>query len=65
MNILQEHHVGVCVNMIHQQTIELVEELLQSRINDILLKNEAEYFDKLPGLVESLKLIKERLSNKL
>lgn len=50
--------------MIHQQTIELVEELLQSRINEILLKNEAEYFDKLPGLVESLKLIKEQFSNK-
>lgn len=46
--------------MIHQQTIELIEELLQSRINEILLNNEAEYFDKLPGLVESLKLIKEK-----
>ncbi len=48
--------------MIHQQTIELVEEFLQSRINEILLKSEAENFDKLPGLVESLKLIKEQFS---
>ncbi|MCM3161509.1 MULTISPECIES: hypothetical protein [Bacillaceae] len=49
--------------MDHRQTVELVEELLQSRINEILLKNEAEYFDKLPGLVEALKMIKERFSN--
>lgn len=50
--------------MDHRQTIELVEEILQSRINQILLNNEAEYFDKLPGLVESLKLIKEQFSKR-
>lgn len=49
--------------MDHRQTIELVEEILQSRINEILLNNEAEYFDKLPGLVESLKLIREQFSH--
>jgi hypothetical protein len=45
--------------MVCKRTIEEVEEILQKRINQILQNNEKENYDKLPGLVESLKLIKE------
>lgn len=42
-----------------QQSYEIVEEFIQKRFNNILEKNEIENFDKLPGLVEALKIIKE------
>jgi hypothetical protein len=42
-----------------KQMLEEIEKLLQDRINQILLYNEVENHDKLPGLVESLKLIRE------
>jgi hypothetical protein len=35
------------------------EEVIQKRINEILSSNDQVNFDKLPGLIESLKIIKE------
>ena len=49
-----------CKSMGKQIAIEEISELLQKRINFILEQNEVENYDKLPGLVESLKLINER-----
>lgn len=45
--------------MTNQQAREVVEEFIQKRFNQILENNEMENFDKLPGLVEALKIIKE------
>lgn len=45
--------------MTNQRTIKVVEEFIQRRFNKILENNEMENFDKLPGLVEALKIIKE------
>jgi hypothetical protein len=45
--------------MTDPRTLEIVEEFIQKRFNKILENNELENFDKLPGLVEALKLIKE------
>jgi hypothetical protein len=45
--------------MTDQQTLTMVEEFIQKRFNKILENNELENFDKLPGLVEALKMIKE------
>lgn len=45
--------------MTDQRTLEIVEEFIQKRFNKILENNELENFDKLPGLVEALKMIKE------
>lgn len=45
--------------MTNQRTIKVVEEFIQRRFNKILENNEIENFDKLPGLVEALKIIKE------
>ncbi|MCT8138340.1 hypothetical protein H1D32_11615 [Anaerobacillus sp. CMMVII] len=45
--------------MTNQRVIEVVEEFIQKRFNKILENNEQENFDKLPGLVEALKIIKE------
>ncbi|WP_169819107.1 hypothetical protein [Anaerobacillus arseniciselenatis] len=45
--------------MTNHASLEIVEEVIQRRFNEILEHNEKENFDKLPGLVESLKIIKE------
>ncbi|WP_161568151.1 hypothetical protein [Anaerobacillus alkaliphilus] len=45
--------------MTNQRAIKVVEEFIQKRFNKILENNETENFDKLPGLVEALKIIKE------
>ncbi|WP_180994099.1 hypothetical protein [Bacillus sp. Marseille-P3661] len=42
-----------------KKLVKGVEKLLQDRINKILQNKEIENYDKLPGLVESLKLIKD------
>ncbi|MDQ0253535.1 hypothetical protein J2S74_000907 [Evansella vedderi] len=43
-----------------KKLLEEIEMLLQGRINQILQNNEIQNHDKLPGLVEALKLIKEK-----
>lgn len=50
--------------MINHQAIEVVEEFIQKRFNEILENSQKENFDKLPGLVEALKIIKEVNINK-
>ena len=45
--------------MTNHVSLEIVEEIIQRRFNEILEHNEKENFDKLPGLIESLKIIKE------
>jgi hypothetical protein len=49
------------VNNVGSDQLELkkAEEVIQKRINEILSKNDNVNFDKLPGLIESLKIIKE------
>lgn len=52
-NINEVNNVG------SDQLIQKAEEVIQKRINEILSKNDQVNFDKLPGLIESLKIIKE------
>lgn len=51
--------------MTNQGVVKVVEEFIQKRFNSILEKNEIENYDKLPGLVEALKIIKEMSSNNI